>query len=102
MVFGKRPSKGGPASPPKRPGDKRQGDRSAVFKNAQLLLSDNSTIECIAKNVGPDGCMISVLGAEGLPDEVMIRLDTASPYKPANIIWREKDEAGVHFAPAGA
>ena len=97
MAFGKRPSAEGPVSPPKRPGDKRQGDRSQVYKNAQILLADSSTVECIAKNVGPDGCMISVLGAEGLPDDLLIRLDTASPYRAASIIWREKDEAGVQF-----
>lgn len=95
-LFGKRPTppRGGGGA---NPDDKRRSGRAATFKNAHIVLSDHKKIDCIARNVSAGGCMITVIGAEHLPDRLTIKLDPVSGARAAEIVWRAKGEAGLKF-----
>lgn len=82
---------------PVDPKGHRHSKRAATFKNAKIILLDHSKIDCIARNVSAEGCMITVAGAENLPDELDIRLDPIEGPKRAHVVWRDLDEAGLHF-----
>jgi len=98
--FGKRVTKSAKIAPRETipdPNDKRELGRAAAFKNAKLILRNNSVIECITRNVSDKGCLISAVGAENLPDEVCIRLSPLSEPLNAKVVWRDKGEAGLEF-----
>ena len=101
--FGRRKvalSDNGPSTKLRNPNDNRQVDRSASFKNAQIILQGDAAIDCIARNICDDGCMIAVTGAENLPDELKINLGPGSPTRVARVTWRETGHAGLQFIAA--
>ncbi len=98
--FGKRAVASGKVEPKPRltkPGDKREQDRTPVFKNGKIILSDHSIVECVARNFSEKGCLISAAGAENLPQEVVFQLDAISRPRRAKVIWREQGEVGLEF-----
>lgn len=95
--FGKRKAPAPGEKPLKAPGDKRESVRKTAFKNAQLVLSDQSIQSCIARDISADGCRISLMGAESLPEDLLIKLDAVTRPKLAKVVWREGDEAGLKF-----
>lgn len=88
--FGKR-------APQPDAGDRRQAGRASTYKNAQITLSDHTEVDCIARNVSADGCLIAFIGAEHLPDLLTIRLDPTKDLRPAQVVWRAQGEAGLKF-----
>lgn len=84
---------------PRRPTDKRHEDRETAFKNAQIFIGGGKALSCAVRNVSEDGCMISLLGAENLPEELQIRLDPAHPRQHARVVWRDHNDAGLEFLP---
>ncbi len=98
--FGKRATKSAKITPREtipNPNDKREGGRTAAFKNTKVILRDHSVVECITRNVSEKGCLISAVGAENFPDEVRIRLSPLSEPLRAKVVWRDKGEAGLEF-----
>lgn len=98
--FGKRATKSAKVTPREtapNPSDKREQGRAAAFKNAKLILRDQSVVECITRNVSDKGCLVSAVGAENLPDELNIRLSPLSEPLRAKVVWRDKGEAGLEF-----
>lgn len=95
--FGKRKAPAPGQKPLNAPGDKRDAVRVSAFKNAQLILSDQAVQSCIARDISEDGCRISLMGAENLPEDLLIKLDAVTRPKLAKIIWRDGDEAGLQF-----
>lgn len=98
--FGKRGG-GAPQQPVETDaGEKRAAPRQAVYRNAEVILSDGSAIECVAKNVSGKGCKIVGAGVENLPDEIQFRLEAGGALRMAAVRWREHGEAGVEFVKA--
>lgn len=97
--FGKRKSAGGLAQPQRlvRPTDKRADERAPAFRKAKLIISGNTELECAVRDVSDHGCMVSLFGAENLPDQVTIKLDPATPRRAARVVWREERDAGLEF-----
>lgn len=95
--FGKRKTPAPGQKAPKPPGEKRESVRKTAFKNAQLIFPDEGVQSCIARDISPEGCRISLMGAENLPDDLLIKLDAVTRPKLARIVWREGDEAGLEF-----
>jgi len=97
-TFGKRSAVKGSA-PPKisRPTDKRQGDRTASFKNGQIFIGANKVLDCAVRNLSGEGCMISLFGAENLPNEIQISLTLGQPRRKARVTWRDQQDAGLEF-----
>jgi hypothetical protein len=82
-----------------RRAETRRSERLTAFKNGKVILKNGGAQDCIVRNVSADGCMITLIGAENLPDEVSIRVDVLSKPRPAQIVWRDKGVAGVKFLP---
>jgi len=99
--FGKRKAAPGAQAPQRltRPTDKRTDERAPAFRKAKLFISGNTELECAVRDVSDHGCMVSLLGAETLPDQVTIRLDPATPRRTARVVWREGRDAGLEFLP---
>ena len=99
--FGKRNTSPDGAAPKRlqRPTDKRQGIRAPSFRYAKVYISGNTELECAVRDVSQSGCMVSLLGAENLPDELSVRLDPSQPRRKARVAWRENLEAGLEFLP---
>jgi PilZ domain len=99
-TFGKRKTASSGAAPKlTRPTDKRGSDRTAAFKNAKVFIGGHTALDCAVRNLNQEGCMVSLLGAENLPDEVTIRLDPSQPRRRARVAWRDQNDAGLQFLP---
>ncbi|NOX94440.1 MAG: PilZ domain-containing protein [Alphaproteobacteria bacterium] len=100
-AFGKRPAAKGSAPPkPTRPTDKRQGERTASFKSGQVFIGANKALDCAVRNLSKEGCMISLFGAENLPDDVEISVTLGQPRRKARVTWRDQQDAGLEFLPS--
>lgn len=103
--FGKRNAAGnvarapGSLARPKASSDKRAGGRAATYKNARVFIGGGAELDCAVRDVSAKGCMISLLGAENLPQEVTVKLDLISPRRRARVVWREYRDAGLEFLP---
>ena len=99
-TFGKRSAaKGSAQTKPARPKDKRQGDRTASFKNGQIFIGANKVLDCAVRNISNEGCMISLFGAENLPDEIKVSVTLGQPRRKARVTWRDQQDAGLEFLP---
>jgi len=98
-LFGKQPSAKRPPGAVAKlcPSDKRRSERHTTFKNGKIILRDRSVIDCIVRNDSEHGCLVTAIGAESLPDEVMIQLDMLSGHRPARVAWRDQGVAGLEF-----
>lgn len=97
--FGRRSASSNGAAPQrlKRPTDKRQGDRAAAFRTAKVYISGNTELNCAVRDVSDKGCMVSLLGAENLPNEVTVRLGAGRPRQRARVVWIDGQDAGLEF-----
>ena len=93
--FGKRTAP--PTEAARKPGDKRQADRDTVYRNVRVFLHDGSVVQCIARDVSPNGCKIAGNGVGSLPDHVEISMDMGAKMISADIVWRNESEAGLAF-----
>ncbi len=78
-------------------GDNRTVDRTPVYRNARVMLSDGTVIKCVARNISAKGCLIVGDGVENLPQALDITIDTTARYEEANVTWRKKGQAGISF-----
>ena len=79
--------------------ERRVAVRQPTFKAGEIILDDDSALDCIVRNVSDSGCLIKVENANALPECVKIRIDLDKPARRVEIIWRSTTLAGAMFIP---
>lgn len=77
--------------------ERRDAMRQPTFRAGEIILEDDSALDCIIRNVSDGGCLIKVENAHALPECVRVRIDCGKPARRAEIIWRSTTLAGAMF-----
>ena len=78
--------------------DRRAFRRTAVLRNAKLILSHRTaTVCCTLKNLTNHGACLSVASTHGLPDAFELTFDHGRSRRPCRVIWRTSNKLGVSF-----
>jgi hypothetical protein len=75
----------------------RRQHRRRTLKQAQVVLSDWSTINCTIRDVSETGARLEFSGAVSLPDEFRVLFMTEKEIVPAERLWQRGLSAGVAF-----
>jgi len=77
--------------------ERRQSFREPTFKAGEIILEDDTALDCVVRNVSDSGCLVKLENANALPEEIRIRIDLGKPPRRAQIIWRSTSLAGAMF-----
>lgn len=76
----------------------RGTDRVRSFLRARILFNNNnSTIDCIVKNISPNGAKIELSNTTTVPGEFTLDIPAKSQTVRARIMWRDTEAIGVQF-----
>jgi hypothetical protein len=79
----------------------RSAERVRSFLRAQIIFNNRmSTIDCIIKNISPNGARIALSDTMALPTEFDIYIPQKGRGHHARLIWRDKESIGVEFTDA--
>lgn len=78
--------------------DKRSSDRIRTFLRAQIIFNNRmTTIECIVKNIAPDGARVALDETIAVPTEFELYIPQRGRSYHAHLVWRDADSIGVDF-----
>lgn len=76
----------------------RASDRVRSFLRARIIYNNNnSTIDCIVKNISPTGAKMDVSRLMSIPAEFDLDIPQKGRVFRARISWRDGDSLGVEF-----
>ncbi|MFZ0559507.1 MAG: PilZ domain-containing protein [Methylovirgula sp.] len=76
----------------------RSSERIRAFLRAQIIFNNRmSTIDCIIKNISPNGARIALNDALAVPTEFELYIPQRGRSHQARLVWRDKDAIGVDF-----
>lgn len=79
----------------------RSAERIRSFLRAQIIFNNRmSTIDCIVKNISPDGARIALNDMLAVPTEFELNIPQKNRSYQARLIWRDKNAIGVAFIEA--
>ena len=79
------------------PRERRRAERVHVHAAAEIVLSVERTLTCIAVNISASGAMLKLPRPALLPGTFEIRVPSRKLRRNARIVWREGEQVGVHF-----
>ena len=79
------------------PDGKRRGHRGRTVKEAKIVLSDWSTIDCVLKDLTKEGARLAIPAVMSLPEEFRVLIVSAGTLTPARLAWQRGELAGVAF-----
>ena len=75
----------------------RGAHRQRTLKEARVLLSDSSTINCTVRDISEGGARIAFGDAFSLPQEFRLLLVSTNTIVPVKLLWQRGKIAGVGF-----
>lgn len=86
-------------SMPKSMGERRASPRQRRLNGAKIVFNNNSSvIDCIVRDLSPQGARLLVSSPVGIPDRFDLRIDRNGACHPSKVTWRTKDQIGVSFS----
>lgn len=81
--------------------DKRTSNRIRSFLRAQIIFNNRmTTIDCIVKNISPDGARVALSDTLAVPTEFDIYIPQHNRSHHARLVWRDKESIGIDFIDA--
>jgi hypothetical protein len=79
-------------------GDSRASPRRRRLNGAKIVFNNNaSVIDCVVRDISPQGARIRVASPIGIPDRFDLRIDRSGTTYPSKVAWRSNDQIGVTF-----
>jgi hypothetical protein len=86
------------ASPPEPVADRRTTARQRSLWGAKIVINNNSSmIDCLVRDLSPQGARLSVATQIGIPDRFDLRIDRSGARYPAKVAWRSRNQIGFRF-----
>ena len=82
---------------PAAAGEHRREHRRRTLKQAQVVLSDSTAIDCKLRDISEDGARLVFGGAVSLPQEFRLYNVSDKLIAPVRLEWQRGLEAGVTF-----
>jgi len=84
---------------PKSMGERRASPRQRRLNGAKIVFNNNSSvIDCIVRDLSPQGARLLVASPVGIPDRFDLRIDRNGACHPSKVTWRANDQMGVSFS----
>ena len=78
--------------------ERRKSVRNRTYLGGVIAFNDRaSTMDCLIRNLSPDGARLSFYEVQTLPDQFELTITRRNHSYPARIAWRGPTEAGVTF-----
>ena len=78
-------------------GDNRASLRRRRLNGAKIVNNSASVIDCVVRDISPQGVRIRVASPIGIPDRFDLRIDRSGATYPSKVAWRSNDQIGVTF-----
>jgi hypothetical protein len=75
----------------------RSAHRQRTLKEAKVVLSDWTTIDCLVRDISKGGARIAFGDAFSLPQEFRLLLVSTNTIVPVKLLWQRGKTAGVGF-----
>ncbi|MFZ1150667.1 MAG: PilZ domain-containing protein [Xanthobacteraceae bacterium] len=80
-------------------GERRASPRQRRLNGAKIVFNNNSSvIDCIVRDLSPQGARLLVASPVGIPDRFDLRIDRNGACDPSKVTWRANDQMGVSFS----
>jgi hypothetical protein len=78
--------------------ERRTNPRQRRLNGAKIVFNNNaSVIDCIVRNVSPEGAQLLVASPVGIPDLFDLQIDRNGERHSVEVAWRSSDRIGVVF-----
>jgi hypothetical protein len=78
--------------------ERRKVIRRRVLKAGTVAFGQFGGIDCVVKNISPEGALLSVENSIGIPDSIILDIAADKFRRSATIVWRRQKSIGVRFA----
>jgi hypothetical protein len=79
-------------------GERRASPRQRRLNGAKIVFNNNSSvIDCIVRDLSPQGARLLVASPVGIPDRFDLRIDRNGACHPSKVAWKTSDQIGVNF-----
>jgi hypothetical protein len=79
--------------------ERRASPRQKRLNAAKIVFNNNaSVIDCIVRDLPPQGARLLVASPVGIPERFDLRIDRNGVCHPSKVTWRANDEIGVSFS----
>jgi len=75
----------------------RASQRRRALKEAKVVMSDWTTIDCVVRDMSETGAKVQFSGPTELPGEVRLLILSSNMLQPAEVAWQRGQSAGLHF-----
>lgn len=77
--------------------ERRQNERGRTFLGGKISFNNNqSTIDCLVRNVSADGACVQVESPIGLPSHVDLRI-AGEAARSSRVVWQSRNRIGLEF-----
>ena len=80
--------------------ERRHGTRSRAYLGGVIAFNDassSSALDCVVRDISPDGASLRLESLSGVPREFEIFIPRLGEKLRARLVWQDDDEAGVLF-----
>ena len=79
-------------------GERRANPRQRRLNVAKIVFNNNaSVIDCVVRDVSPEGAQLLVASSIGIPDSFDLRIARNDAHHPSKVAWKSNDRIGVIF-----
>jgi len=79
--------------------ERRANSRQRRLIGAKIVFNNNSSvIDCIVRDLSPQGARLLIASPVGIPDRFDLRIDRNGVCHPSKVAWRTNDQIGVSFS----
>ena len=79
--------------------ERRVSPRQRCLNGAKIVFNNNlSVIDCVVRDLSPQGARLLVASPVGIPDRFDLRIDRSGARHPSKITWRANGQIGVPFS----
>jgi hypothetical protein len=79
--------------------ERRTSPRQRRLNAAKIVFNNNSSvIDCIVRDLSPQGARLLVARPVGIPDRFDLRMVRNDVCHPSKVSWRVNDQIGVSFS----
>ena len=80
-------------------GERRASPHQRRLNGAKIVFNNNSSvIDCIVRDLSPQGTRLLVVSPVGIPDRFVLRIDRNGACHPSKVTWKADDQIGVSFS----
>jgi hypothetical protein len=82
-----------------KPSDERRASSRArrLFGAKIVFNSNSSVIDCVLRDLSPQGARLLVPSTNGIPDQFDLQINRNGVCHPSKVAWRVSDQLGVAF-----